>query len=81
MAPQEARLSSAGSSTSVPLTFSAIGKAGVRSSMSSSMRRIGATAGSISGEWNAPATLSRIGTDLSVPSRAPPPVRSHRRCR
>ena len=51
--------SSSGSLTKVPLTFSAMGNRGGSISMSSSTRRIGSTAGSINGEWNAPATFSR----------------------
>ena len=52
--------SSAGSDTSAPTTFSATGNRGAEKSIASIRSSIAARAGSISGEWNAPATRNRI---------------------
>ena len=51
--------SSSASVTSDPVTFSAMGTVGARSSMRASTSRIGPTAGRISSLWNAPATFRR----------------------
>jgi len=59
--------------TRAPLTFSAIGNRGALISMSSSTFRIGATAGSIRGEWNAPATFHRPPRNFRQDPRGPGP--------
>src|SRR5204862_1256106 len=56
--PSKSRTSS-GSSTSAPVTFSAIGKRRALNSVRASASTMGAIAGSMSGEWNAPATFNR----------------------
>ena len=50
---------SPGSFTSAPVTFDATGNRGAENAAASIASRSGATAGSINGEWNAPATRSR----------------------